>query len=98
MRGFSLPLRQNVFMAWFLIKRKGNTIFDITNITVRNLYRSSHFVGVVTSRTLRWAGHVIRMGETENRKRILIGIHIGRRPLEDRKGDGRVTLSLMFGI
>jgi hypothetical protein len=33
------------------------------------------------SRTMRWAGHVARMGETRNAYRILVGKPEGKRPL-----------------
>jgi hypothetical protein len=37
---------------------------------------------MITSRRMRWAGHVARMGEMRNAYRILVGKPEGKRPLE----------------
>jgi hypothetical protein len=36
---------------------------------------------MIKSRRMRWAGHVVRMGEERNAYRILVGKPEGRRPL-----------------
>jgi hypothetical protein len=46
-----------------------------------NLYSSPHFVRVNKSRRMRWAGHVVRMGEGRGVYRVLIGRPEGKRPL-----------------
>ena len=56
------------------------------------LYSSPNVIPVITSRRLRWAGHVARMGESRDGYRVLVGKPEGRRPLEDRGVDGRIIL------
>jgi hypothetical protein len=36
---------------------------------------------MIKSRRMRWAGHVVRMGEKRNAYRILVGKPEGKRPL-----------------
>jgi hypothetical protein len=38
-----------------------------------NLYSSPNIIRMIKSRKMRWAGHVVRMGETRNAYRILVG-------------------------
>jgi hypothetical protein len=45
------------------------------------LYSSPNIIRVMKSRTLRWAGHVARMGERRGAYRALVGKPEGRRPL-----------------
>jgi hypothetical protein len=45
-----------------------------------------------TSRRMRWAGHIARMGEKRNRYRILMGNPEGKRPL------GRPRHRLVDGV
>jgi hypothetical protein len=45
------------------------------------LYSSPNIIRVIKSRTLRWAGHVARMGERRGAYRVLVGKPEGRRPL-----------------
>jgi hypothetical protein len=37
------------------------------------LYSSANIVQAIKSRRLRWAGHVVRMGESESTYRVLMG-------------------------
>jgi hypothetical protein len=37
--------------------------------------------GIIKARKMRWAGHVIRMGEKKNAYRLLVGKSEGNRPL-----------------
>jgi hypothetical protein len=37
-------------------------------------------IRMIKSRRMRWAGHVVRMGETRNAYRILVGKPEGKRP------------------
>ena len=52
-------------------------------------YRSAIF-RVITSRRVRWAGHVARMGERRGVYRVLVGKREGKRPFEDPGVDGRI--------
>ena len=45
------------------------------------VYSSPNIIRVMKSRRLRWAGHVVRMGERRGAYRALVGKHQGRRPL-----------------
>jgi hypothetical protein len=48
---------------------------------LNDLYSSPTIIRVIKSRTMRWAGHVARMGEGRVAYRILVGRPEGRRPL-----------------
>jgi hypothetical protein len=52
------------------------------NDELHSLYSSPNIVRVVTSRRMRWAGHVARMGEVRGVYRVLFGRPEGKRPLE----------------
>jgi hypothetical protein len=51
------------------------------NDELHNLYYSPNIVRVITSRRMRWAGHVARMGEGRDVHRVLVGRPEGKRPL-----------------
>jgi hypothetical protein len=51
------------------------------NEELHNLYSSPSIIGIVKSRSMRWAGHVARMGEKRNVYRLLVGKPEGKRPL-----------------
>jgi hypothetical protein len=51
------------------------------NEELHNLYSSPSIIRVIKSRTMRWAGHVARIGEKRNAHRILVGKLEGKRPL-----------------
>jgi len=51
------------------------------NEELNDLYSSRNIVRVIKSRRLRWAGHVVRMGERRGVYRILVGKPEGKRPL-----------------
>ena len=51
------------------------------NEELRDLYSLPNIVRVVTSRRMRWAGHVARMGEERVVHRVLVGKPEGKRPL-----------------
>jgi hypothetical protein len=51
------------------------------NEELHNLYSSPNIIRMIKSRRMRWAGHVIRMGETRNACRILVDEPEGKRPL-----------------
>jgi len=48
---------------------------------LNDLYSSPNIVRVITSRRMRWVGHVARMGEEREVYRVLVGKPEGRRPL-----------------
>jgi hypothetical protein len=48
---------------------------------LHNLYSSPDIVRQVTSRRVRWAGHVARMGEERKAYKVLVGKPEGKRPL-----------------
>jgi hypothetical protein len=43
-----------------------------------NLYSSPDNIRQIKSRTMRWAGHVARMGEGRNLYRVLVGMSEGK--------------------
>jgi hypothetical protein len=57
------------------------------NEELHNLYSSPDIIRQVKSRRMRWAGHVVRMGEERKVYKILVGKPEGKRPL-GRPGRG----------
>ena len=53
----------------------------VSKVELNDLYSSPSIVRVVKSRTMRWAGHVARMGEERGVHRVLVGKPEGKRPL-----------------
>jgi hypothetical protein len=51
------------------------------NEELHNLYSSPSIIRIIKSRSMRWAGHVARMGEKRNVYRLLAGKPEGKRPL-----------------
>jgi hypothetical protein len=51
------------------------------NEELHNLYFWPNIIKMITSRRMRWAGHVARIGETRNAYRILLGKAEKKRPL-----------------
>ena len=51
------------------------------NEELNDLYCSPNIVRVIKSRRMRWAGHVVCMGEERGVYRFLVGKPEGRRPL-----------------
>jgi hypothetical protein len=51
------------------------------NEELNDLYSLPNIVRVVTSRRMRWAGHVARMGEDRGVHRVLVRKPEGKRPL-----------------
>jgi hypothetical protein len=51
------------------------------NDELHSLYSSPNIVRVITSRRMRWVGHVARMGEGRDVYRVLVGRPEGKRPL-----------------
>ena len=63
---------------------------------LRDLYSLPNIVWVVTSRRMRWAGHVPRMGEGRGVHRVLVGKPEGKRPLgrPRRRWEDNITMGL----
>jgi hypothetical protein len=51
------------------------------NQELRDLYSSPSIIRIITSRRMRWAGHVVRLGEKKNAYWLLVGKPEGKRPL-----------------
>jgi len=51
------------------------------NEELNDLYCSLNIMRVIKSRRMRWAGHVVRMGERTDVYRVLVGKPEGKRPL-----------------
>jgi hypothetical protein len=51
------------------------------NEELNGLYSSPNIVRVIKSRRMRWAGHVVRMGEERGAYRFLVGKPEGKRSL-----------------
>ena len=51
------------------------------NEELRDLYSLPNIVGVVKSRRMIWAGHVVRMGKGRGVHRVLVGKPEGKGPL-----------------
>jgi hypothetical protein len=56
------------------------------NEELHNLYSSPSIIKIIKSRRMRWAGHVVRMGEKRNVYRLLVGKPEGKRPLGRPRG------------
>jgi hypothetical protein len=54
----------------------------LLNEELHKLNYSRSIIRIIKSRRMRWAGHVARMGEKRNAKRILVGRPEGKRQLE----------------
>jgi hypothetical protein len=46
----------------------------LRNGELNNFYSSRSIIRMIISRRMRWAGHVARMGETSNAKRVQVEI------------------------
>jgi hypothetical protein len=51
------------------------------NKELHDLYSLPSIIRIIKSRSMRWAGHVARMGENRNAYRLLVGKPEGKRPL-----------------
>jgi len=66
------------------------------NEELRDLYSLSNIVRMVKSRRMRWAWHVVRMGEGRGVHRVLVGKPEGKRPLgrPRRRWDDNIKMDL----
>jgi len=58
------------------------------NEELNDLYSSPNMVWVIKSRRMRWAGHVVRMGDRRGVYRVLVGKLERKRQLGDPGVDG----------
>ena len=68
----------------------------VHNEELNNLYSSPNIVQVIKSRRMRWAGHVVHMGEERGVYRVLVGKPEGKRPLgrPRRRGVDNIRMDL----
>jgi hypothetical protein len=89
---WSLTLREEHRLRGFenrvLMRISGPNRDDVTggwrklyNEELHNLYSSRSIIRMVKSMRMRWAGHVVRMGEKRNSYMILMGKPDGKRPV-----------------
>jgi len=71
LRRISGPRRDEVMGEWRRLH----------NEELNDLYSSPNIVRVIKSRRMRWAVHVVRMGEERGVYRVLVGKPEGKRPL-----------------
>jgi hypothetical protein len=66
------------------------------NEELHGLYSSPRIIRVIKARRMRWAGHVLRMGEVRGAYNILVGRPEGRRPLgrPRRRWEDNIKLDL----
>jgi hypothetical protein len=77
-----LRVFENRVLRIFGAKREedGSRI-KLHNDELHDLYSSPNIVRVITSRRMRWAGHVARMGAGRGVQRVLVERPEGKRPL-----------------
>jgi len=63
---------------------------------LNDLYSSPNIIRVMKLRRMRWAGHVVRIGERIGPDRILVGSPREGDHLEDPGVDGRIILNWIF--
>ena len=68
LRRIFVPRRDEVTGEWRRLHKE----------ELNDLYSSPNIVRVIKSRTMRWAGHVARMGEEWGVYRVLVGKPEGR--------------------
>jgi hypothetical protein len=89
---WSLTLREehrlNVFENRVLRRMFGLKMDEMTggwrkqpNEDLRDLYTSPSIIRIIRSRKVRWAVHVVQMGEKRNMCRLVVGKPEGKRPL-----------------
>jgi hypothetical protein len=66
-------------------REEGGSWRKLHNDELHSLYSSPNIVRVIKSRSMRWAGHVARMGEVISVYRVLVGRPKRKRPLGKRR-------------
>jgi hypothetical protein len=70
---------------------------ELHNEKLHNLYSSPNIIRQITSRRLRWAGHVERMGEERKVHTVLVEKPEIKNHLEERRVDGRTGSEWILG-
>jgi hypothetical protein len=52
-------------------------VYNVLDVLLVVVFR----IRIMKSRRMRWADHVVRMGEKRNAYRLLVGMPVGKRPL-----------------
>jgi hypothetical protein len=72
-------------VLWRIFGRERNQVTGewrkLHNEELHELYYSPSLIRIMKSRSMRFAGHVARMGEKRNACRLLVGKPEGRRPI-----------------
>ena len=68
----------------------------VHNEGLNDLYSTPKIVLVIKARKMRWAWHVVRMGEKGGVYRVLVGKPEGKSHLGDTGVDGRIILRWIF--
>jgi hypothetical protein len=69
---------------------------NLHNEELHKLYTSPYIIRVMKSRTMRWVGHVVRMGKIINAYKIWLGCLKGRGHSKDLGADGRIILKCIL--
>jgi hypothetical protein len=104
---WSLTLREEFRQRAFenkvlreIFEPKGNKVtgkwMKLHNEELNDLYSSPNIVRMIKSRRMRWAGHVVSMGEKRGLCRVLVGKTERKRPLGRPGVDGRIILRWIF--
>ena len=75
---------ENKVLRRIFVPRRDEVTVDwrrMHNEELNDLYSSPNIERVIKSRSMRWAGHVARMGEERRVYRVLVGKPEGKRPL-----------------
>jgi hypothetical protein len=66
------------------------------NEELHNLYSSPDIIRKIKSKRMRWAGHVVRMGDERKAYKVLMGKPEGRRPLgrQRRRWEDEIRMDL----
>jgi hypothetical protein len=84
LRRISGPKRDEVTGEW----RK------LHNEELNELYCSPNIVRVIKLRRMRWAGHVVRMGEIRDVYMVMVAKPEGKNHLGDTGVDGRIIIKV----
>jgi hypothetical protein len=68
-------LKKDQLKGWW--RKRHNELHD--------LYFSPSIIRIIKSRKMRWAGHVVQMGEKRNMYRVLIGKSEGKKTIMKTK-------------
>jgi len=74
----NMMLRRIFEPRWDKVTREWRRLH---NEELNDLYSSPNILQVIKSRRMRWAGHVVQMGEKRGVYRVLVGKSEGKRPL-----------------